>query len=63
MKKSMTTPEARLIRVGEHACIGHLLASRGGAYRAFDPDDKEIGTYPTPDLAVAALLEHATEAA
>ena len=37
-------------------CRGHLLASAKG-WRVFDRDDREIGTYPTPDAAVAALLE------
>jgi hypothetical protein len=38
------------------ACRGHLLASARG-WRAFDREDREIGTYPTPEAAVAALLE------
>jgi hypothetical protein len=29
----------------------------------FDRDDREIGTYPTPDVAVAALLQLAGAAA
>jgi hypothetical protein len=48
---------------GTHGCVGNLLRTRGGAYRAFDVQDKEIGTYPTPDAAVAALNDAATQAA
>jgi hypothetical protein len=32
-------------------------------FRAFDSDDREIGSYPNADLAVAALMERATDAA
>jgi hypothetical protein len=39
-------------------CRGHILRSAKG-FRTFDRDDREIGTYPTPDAAVAALLERA----
>jgi hypothetical protein len=49
--------------VGISGCVGHLLRSARG-FRAFDRDDREIGTYPTPDAAIAALLEReAAEAA
>ena len=37
-------------------CRGHVLRTAKG-FRAFDRDDRELGTYPTPDAAVAALLE------
>jgi hypothetical protein len=37
-------------------CRGHILRSAKG-FRTFDRDDREIGTYPTPDAAVAALLD------
>jgi hypothetical protein len=37
-------------------CRGHILRSARG-FRTFDRDDRELGTYPTPDAAVAALLE------
>ncbi len=47
---------------GAHGCAGHLLRSAKG-FRAFDSQDKEIGLYPTPDSAVAALLELVTAAA
>jgi hypothetical protein len=40
-------------------CVGHLLRSARG-FRAFDSDDREIGSYPNADLAVAALLDLAT---
>jgi hypothetical protein len=42
-------------------CRGHLLYSAKG-WRLLDREDREIGdgTYPTPDAAVAALLEHET---
>jgi hypothetical protein len=43
-------------------CRGHILRSAKG-FRTFDRDDREIGTYPTPDAAVAALLELAVPAA
>ena len=37
-------------------CRGHLLASARG-FRTFDRDDREIGTFDSPDLAIAALVE------
>jgi hypothetical protein len=37
---------------------GAYFAKRQG-FRTFDRDDREIGTYETPDAAVAALLESA----
>ena len=43
-------------------CRGHILRSAKG-FRTFDRDDREIGTYPTPDAAVAALLELAAASA
>ena len=45
---------------GTHGCAGHLLRSAKG-FRVFDFDNREIGGYPTPDLAVAALLEFASK--
>jgi hypothetical protein len=41
-------------------CRGHILRSAKG-FRTFDRDDRELGTYPSPDDAIGALL--ATEAA
>jgi hypothetical protein len=39
----------------EHACAGHILRTAKG-FRVFDSDDREIGSYPNADLAVAALM-------
>jgi hypothetical protein len=36
-------------------CRGHILQGARG-FRTFDRDDREIGTYPTPDAAISALL-------
>ena len=44
---------------GAQGCAGHPIRSARG-FRAFDPDDREIGVYPTPDLGAVALLELAT---
>ena len=44
---------------GAHSCVGHLLRTVKG-FKAYDWEDRPIGTYPTPDLAVAALMERAT---
>jgi hypothetical protein len=43
-------------------CVGHLLRTARG-FRACDANDKHIGTFETPALGVAALLERATDAA
>ena len=49
--------------IGSTGCVGHLLWTARGV-RAFDADDRGIGTYATMDEAAAALLERAaTEAA
>jgi hypothetical protein len=40
------------------ACRGHLLASARG-WRAFDREDREVGTYPSPEAAISALLKAA----
>jgi hypothetical protein len=45
--------------IGINGCVGHLIRTARGV-RAFDADDKEIGTYPTMDEAAAALLALAT---
>ena len=37
-------------------CRGHILRSAKG-FRTFDRDDQELGTYPTPDAAITALLD------
>jgi hypothetical protein len=37
-------------------CRGHILRSAKG-FRTFDRDDRELGTYETPDAAITALLE------
>jgi hypothetical protein len=42
--------------ISEHGCAGHVLRTARG-FRAFDADDKEVGTYATADIAVATLLE------
>jgi hypothetical protein len=41
--------------IGINGCVGHLIWTARGV-RAFDADDKEVGTYPTMDAAAAALL-------
>ena len=43
-------------------CRGHILRSAKG-FRTLDRDDRELGTYPTPDAAFAALLELAVASA
>jgi hypothetical protein len=43
-------------------CRGHLIPTCKG-WRVFDRNDREIGTYDSADMAVAALLERATAAA
>jgi hypothetical protein len=37
-------------------CRGHILRSAKG-FRTFDRDDREIGTFASPDAGIAALLE------
>ncbi len=41
---------------GVTGCVGHLLRSAKG-FRAFDAEDKEIGTFESAALAAAAFLE------
>jgi hypothetical protein len=53
--KTPNYPAFAPVIIGD-ACRGHLLASARG-WRVFDREDREIGTYPTPEAAVAALLE------
>jgi hypothetical protein len=43
---------------GAQGCVGHLRGCARG-FRAYDQHDKEIGTYPVPELAVAAVLDRA----
>jgi hypothetical protein len=38
-------------------CRGHILRSAKG-FRTFDREDREIGTYPTPDAAVGPPKSH-----
>jgi hypothetical protein len=45
-----------------HGCAGHILRTAKG-FRAFDSDDREIGSYPNADLAVAALDRSTQETA
>jgi hypothetical protein len=42
-------------------CVGHVLRSAKG-FRAFDRDDREIGTYATAGEGLVALLEQPTDA-
>jgi hypothetical protein len=37
-------------------CRGHILRSAKG-FRTFDREDHEIGTFASPDAAIAALLD------
>jgi hypothetical protein len=46
--------------LGERECLGSLLRTARG-YRAFDSDDREIGTYPTVEAGAAALLNGNSE--
>jgi hypothetical protein len=39
-------------------CVGHVLRTAKG-FRACDANDKQVGIFATPALAVAALLERA----
>jgi hypothetical protein len=56
MKKEFGTLRSFAPVIINGGCRGHILRSAKG-FRTFDRDDREIGTYPTPDAAVAALLE------
>jgi hypothetical protein len=47
---------------GTNMARGSRLTVRLADLETFDRDDREIGTYPTPDAAVAALLELAVAA-
>jgi hypothetical protein len=47
--------------IGSTGCVGHLIWTARGV-RAFDADDKEIGTYASMDQAAAILLERAVTA-
>jgi hypothetical protein len=42
-----------------HGFAGHILRTAKG-FRAFDSDDREIGSFPNADIAAAALMELAT---
>jgi hypothetical protein len=42
-------------------CCGHILRTARG-FRACDRNDKQIGVFETPALAIAALLEAGTDA-
>ncbi len=46
---------------GVTGCVSHLLRSDKG-FRAFDSQDKEIGTFDSAEAGAAALLELATAA-
>jgi hypothetical protein len=41
--------------MGVHGCLGHLLHTARG-WRAFDSNDKAIGTFPTQSDAAQAVL-------
>ena len=57
MSSAGTRPEHSFAPViGSTGCVGHLIWTARGV-RAFDRDDREVGTYPTMDAAAAALLE------
>jgi hypothetical protein len=49
MKKTNTTIKTLTTVHNATGCVGHLLRSSKG-FRAFDRDDKEIGTYETAGL-------------
>jgi hypothetical protein len=60
MQSATYISTARLVPVHDTTgCVGHLLRSAKG-FRAFDANDKEIGTYPTAGLGIVALLERCT---
>jgi hypothetical protein len=42
----------RMSMARARGCVGHLLRTAKG-FRACDANDKEIGTYPTPEAGVA----------
>ena len=54
MKHEDYRPFAPVIINGD--CRGHILRSAKG-FRAFDRNDHELGTFESPDAAIAALLE------
>ena len=46
--------------IGSTGCVGHLIWTARGV-RAFDVDDKEVGTYSSMDAAAAVLQERAMQ--
>jgi len=42
--------------IGANGCVGHRIRS-AKSFSTFDADNREIGTYRTPDAGVAELLE------
>ena len=46
--------------IGSTGCVGHLIWTARGV-RAFDADDKEVGTFASMDSAAAALFALVTE--
>lgn len=41
--------------MGTHGCLGHVLATAKG-HKAYDADDKPLGTFPDQSAAVQAVL-------
>jgi hypothetical protein len=41
--------------IGTHGCLGHLLNTVKG-WKAYDGDDKPLGTFPDQTAAVQAVL-------
>jgi hypothetical protein len=41
--------------IGTHGCLGHLLNTAKG-WKAYDANDKALGTFPDQSAAVSAVL-------
>jgi hypothetical protein len=41
--------------IDTHGCVGHLLNTAKG-WKAYDADDRALGTFPTQSDAVSAVL-------
>jgi hypothetical protein len=54
MKKEFGTLRSFAPVIVNSVCRGHILRSAKG-FRTFDRDDRELGTFESPDAAVAAL--------
>ncbi len=57
MRGNSPDSPARLLPIhGVTGCVGHILRTAKG-FRAFDSQDKEVGTFDSAEAGAAALLE------